>query len=203
MRPPRALWVPFPLGRPLGAPNDPVFQRRVLSRLLALLEREDGPVILDDFRDDAPGAAGSPGWSCPVRVSATDLLDEVEQLRPAYERVVARAGRTTVGLSGVPIESVAEFLARYDDTPPGPNPRSDLADVLMMRFGADDLKAFYLEAATDGDTRPSGPQLEAWFWGETVAAGVLRRIWENSQDSDDASRKLLGSRCLVPERVLE
>ena len=31
--PPRALWVPFELGRPLGAPSDPAFQRRVLVRV--------------------------------------------------------------------------------------------------------------------------------------------------------------------------
>ena len=35
IKPPRALWVPFMLGRPFGAPNDPDFQRRVLRHLLA------------------------------------------------------------------------------------------------------------------------------------------------------------------------
>ena len=35
IRPPRALWVPFELGRPLGVPDDPAFQTRVLRALLA------------------------------------------------------------------------------------------------------------------------------------------------------------------------
>ena len=48
-RPPRALWVPFELGRPFGPPTDPVFQRRVLLTALRLLERTDGPVLLQDF----------------------------------------------------------------------------------------------------------------------------------------------------------
>ena len=30
VRPPRALFVPFPHGFPLGAPNDPALQRRVI-----------------------------------------------------------------------------------------------------------------------------------------------------------------------------
>ena len=30
IRPPRALWVPFELGRPLGTPDEPDFQTRVL-----------------------------------------------------------------------------------------------------------------------------------------------------------------------------
>ena len=34
MKPPRALWVPFELGRPLGAPSDAAFQRRVQRRAI-------------------------------------------------------------------------------------------------------------------------------------------------------------------------
>ena len=48
-RPPRALMVPFMLGRPLGEPNDVPFQRRVLLQALRLLERTDGPVLLEHF----------------------------------------------------------------------------------------------------------------------------------------------------------
>lgn len=51
MRPPRALWVPFPLGRPFGAPDDPALQRRTLLAALKLLEADAGPV-LDDFPVD-------------------------------------------------------------------------------------------------------------------------------------------------------
>lgn len=45
MRPPRALWVPFNLGRPLGAPDDQDLQRRVLTAALSLLEAKHGPVL--------------------------------------------------------------------------------------------------------------------------------------------------------------
>jgi hypothetical protein len=50
VRPPRALSVPWPLGFPLGAPNDVALQRRVLIDLLALLSRTDGPV-LEGFKE--------------------------------------------------------------------------------------------------------------------------------------------------------
>ena len=53
IRPPRALWVPFMLGRPLGAPNDPEFQTRVLRAALKLLDAPSGPV-LEDYPEDAP-----------------------------------------------------------------------------------------------------------------------------------------------------
>lgn len=45
IRPPRALFVPFPMGYPLGAPNDPQLQHRIISAALRLLPRADVPLI--------------------------------------------------------------------------------------------------------------------------------------------------------------
>jgi hypothetical protein len=97
-RPPRFLWVPFPLGRPFGAPHAPRFQRRVLLAALALLERAHGPVILEDFPDDAPAPqAAAPADAadlvCPVSFPAAPthaddpgaaLAAEVASLAPWY-----------------------------------------------------------------------------------------------------------------------
>lgn len=49
LRPPRSLFVPFPLGYPLGAPHDAVLQHRVIEQALALLHRTDVPVF-EDFK---------------------------------------------------------------------------------------------------------------------------------------------------------
>ena len=49
-KPPRVLLVPFPFGYPLGKPNDPAFQRRVILESFDLLPRSDLPV-LETFRD--------------------------------------------------------------------------------------------------------------------------------------------------------
>lgn len=43
VRPPRGLLVPYPLGHPLGRPNDAEGQHAVLDAMLSLLEREQGP----------------------------------------------------------------------------------------------------------------------------------------------------------------
>ena len=50
IRPPRALFVPFPLGYPLGQPNNPTLQTRIMRSAFALLARDDIPV-LEDFSD--------------------------------------------------------------------------------------------------------------------------------------------------------
>ena len=45
IRPPRSLFVPFPMGYPLGRPHDEQLQHRVIRQALALLERNDLPVL--------------------------------------------------------------------------------------------------------------------------------------------------------------
>jgi len=45
IRPPRALAVPYPLGFPLGEANNRELQTEILRQLLALLERNDVPVL--------------------------------------------------------------------------------------------------------------------------------------------------------------
>jgi hypothetical protein len=49
VRTPRALAVPFPLGSPLGRPDDPEIQTLVLRRAFALLERRGPGPILEEF----------------------------------------------------------------------------------------------------------------------------------------------------------
>src|SRR3954470_24111436 len=68
LAPPRALWVPFMLGRPFGVPHDADFQRNVLLAALKLLERDRGPV-LEEYPFDAPHSDLGPepeGLVCPV-----------------------------------------------------------------------------------------------------------------------------------------
>lgn len=49
MSPPRALWVPFKHGYPLGEPNNPELQKRVMRAALKLLELEGPGPVLRDF----------------------------------------------------------------------------------------------------------------------------------------------------------
>lgn len=53
VRPPRALWVPFPHGYPLDRPHDPQKQHRVVAASLRLLEAPAaGPPVLEEYRVD-------------------------------------------------------------------------------------------------------------------------------------------------------
>jgi hypothetical protein len=45
LRPPRALFVPYPLGIPLGEPGNQSLQHRIISKALSLLQRIDTPIF--------------------------------------------------------------------------------------------------------------------------------------------------------------
>jgi hypothetical protein len=47
IKPPRTLFVPFPMGFPLGEPNNAELQHRVIAAALALLPRTDVPVLAE------------------------------------------------------------------------------------------------------------------------------------------------------------
>ena len=149
MRPPRALWVPFPLGRPFGVPDDAAFQRRVLEAALALLDRPAGPV-LEDFPDDAPGEPVEVEESavCPVSFAGVPaeadlgarVAAEVERLRVWYERGVALRGRTGVGLSGMEPAACAGALADFAATGDTAALPTHLSPQDALRCAAEDLK---------------------------------------------------------------
>ena len=105
MQPPRSLWVSFPLGRPLGKPNDAAFQHRVITASLALLKQESGP-ILEDFPEDAPEVSIESTPACPVSFAKPKdadtwrgrLMSELASLQPWYAMGRRRrGGRTLVG----------------------------------------------------------------------------------------------------------
>lgn len=216
IKPPRALWVPFELGRPLGIPNDTLFQTKVLLAALKLLEASAGP-ILQDFPREAPESKASDmGWACPIDLTTepADLTD-MEQLRLAFRRELNETrswyelaekgrGRTTFGVSGLDLEAIRDFVIGFLDGGVPGNPREDLPLGLMLKLAADDLKTYYLEAATaqPGESSPSSEAVADWFWQETVAAKVLRAVRESCMSSDDRMLRGVGERLLIPMKHL-
>ncbi len=91
--PPRGLFCDFPLGRPLGKPNDPDFQHRVLTHAFSLLE--SGEPVLEDFAESIEDDV-SEALVCalPPRhdADAHPAVDEARGLRAAYDRAVAQHG---------------------------------------------------------------------------------------------------------------
>src|SRR5882762_9905283 len=83
LKPPRALWVPFPFGLPLGHPEDIAEQRAVLDAALVLLDEPAVPVLRDyagELREDETGTSIQASAVEPAS-APLDLADEVTMMR--------------------------------------------------------------------------------------------------------------------------
>jgi len=214
IRPPRALWVPFELGRPLGVPGDAVFQRKVLIGALRLLEAESVPV-LEVFPEEAPAKAGDAGgtdetWACPVRFSPGQadetgpekrmqaFREEVAELRNWYDIGVQKRGRTALS-HFTPEDAAAlfcDYLSGKDILPPdetGP-------PAVALRLAAQDLKAFYYEAAISrpGAGIPDSEAFTRWYWNQTAAGQILRDVKKRCETDGDKEMRMAGRMFLVP-----
>jgi hypothetical protein len=208
-RPPRALWVPFELGRPIGPPGDAVFQRRVILAALGMLVDGGGPVRIVDFPDDDPREAADPTWRPPIAASHRPAADadggtladaveaELRAMAPAYAQSCSARGRSTVGLSGLPPAATSEHLAAWLRGPAPASPVADMSAVLALRFVSDDLKAYALEAGLAGGGRPSSKQLGDWLWHETALSAALHELRRRLLAGDDERGKLVAA-FLVP-----
>ena len=209
LKPPRALWVPFMLGRPFGVPGDAAFQRRVVLAVLRLLEAPTGPV-LEDYAEDAPQPSEDEvqGIACPVSFDRTAdesdlgalLAREIEELAPWHDMAVARRGRTTTGVSGVTIEEAGRMVASQLNRAPEPG-FAGMSAGATLKLLCDDIRAYYFEAAA---AKPGGPDPQAilnWFWRDTAAGRAFLALRKICIASEDPSLQVFGGNTLVPRAI--
>jgi hypothetical protein len=211
-KPPRALWVPFELGRPFGPPNDPASQKRVLLAALSMLFEDGGPLRIVDYSSDDPRARPDPAWQPPFMPAETangsaDTLGsrlerEILLLQGAHRRWLEQHGRTTVGLSGFAIGDCARYVIDWLRGRAPPSPRDGFSAPLILRFAVDDLKAYCLEAAAAGRAKPSSRQLTDWFWNETATGAAIHALRELLLTHEDDRLRLIVSNFIVPSARL-
>ena len=211
--PPRALWVPFMLGRPFGAPTDTEFQKRVLKEALGLCEYDREPVI-QDFQDDAP--PDQLGYDdqqlvCPVSFPTQSkvgslrerVISEVAQLQAWHEVSLQARGRTTLGVTGASPERLADFVTSWL----GSNPEQILHDpeqsaAVNVKFATDELKSFYFEAKLAQPGQHSAKSLQDWFWFETSGGEAFLALRAKFAAEGDPAFQGLATLSMVPRAVL-
>jgi hypothetical protein len=185
-RPPRALWVPFELGRPLGPPGDPAFQKRTILAALELLEAPKQASLIADFADDDPRETPDPGWKPPAGPAPAEQLEaEMHALAPLYAQSCTERERSTVGLSGLPPAEFGAYIAAWLRGESPGSPVEGMSPALALRFAIDDLKAYALEAAIAGGGRPSSQQLGDWLWNGSAAGHAIRGLRERFMAGDE------------------
>lgn len=212
--PPRALWVPFMLGRPFGAPTDTAFQKRVLKEALRLFEYNREPIIRD-FLDDAP--ADQLGYDdqqlvCPVSFPSQStvgtlrerVISEVAQLQAWHQVSIQARKRTTLGVTGASPERLADFVTSWL----GSDPEQILYDPkqsapVSLKFATDELKSFYFEAKLAQPGQHSAKSLQDWFWFETSGGEAFFALRTKFAAEGDPAFKGLATLSMVPRVVLD
>ncbi len=218
--PPRALWVPFELGRPFGAPNDPVFQKSDLMAALVLLDSTDGPVLAE-FPDDAPVTSSAldedemeglvclialpklPDKDAPASELGQALVKEIGTLAPWYNLALSKHGRTTVGPSGLKVDAAAKYLAAFLEDQTTPPPRHDIPAGRVLKLSYEVLKAYYGEAITVQPGFSQSGRVEDWLFNETVLGKALWRLQDVCSASDDEYYRYLSGKSIIPDRQVE
>jgi hypothetical protein len=195
VKPPRALFVPFPYGHALGRPDDPALQHRVLRAARELTGETAGP-ILRDFPDegvltDQPGAPTQASAIAPSPLTTGDPVAETEATGEAYTRwLEQRHGRTAFGLSGIPlarfagaVQTLVTFAEGGDVDFPERPPEVPLPGY--VRWCADDVKALFSEGYMAMKPDAGGDEIARWFWGQTAVGQLLRRVRDRLDASED------------------
>lgn len=210
IRPPRALVVPFDLGRPFGAPNNVALQRDVLIAALALLD-EDGPgPILKTLAVHMPSVTGDTHgavWACPVsfpapsrgKAIADRLLEETGLLMPWFDRGRNLRRRSAADVSGLAVEDLCTWLGKFlEDPTPDESPIAERTLAETFKLSVEDLKAFYIEAATAQPGVGTAEEINNWFWDETAAGELLWQLREKLKKHPDDLIRLHAGLTLVP-----
>jgi hypothetical protein len=193
VKPPRALFVPFPFGHPLGEANEPELQTRVMRAALALLDAPSGPVLVDYPEDVYAGQDINLPQASSVSHPdlSADVAFEVTTLRPYYELwVSAHAGRTAVGVTRVDqrrFRGLVRLLEAYADGRDidVPEWNKDVPLPQFARWAADDLIAFYLEARMQQKPTASFQELNGWLWSRTALSNLLRAGRDRMRSQQD------------------
>jgi hypothetical protein len=211
IEPPRALWLDFPMGRPLGKPNDPAYQLSVIRAAFALFDAPVGPV-LEDFPDVIPVRDGRMGYALPpelvlgtdsigdVDTLLSDVQAEMDALRPAYDAARAARGRTTLGASQLGIDELAPFIAAFVR---GEKPRSPVRGVTaipLLKLVVEDLAAYYTEARTHRDGVDDIELMGRWFWEESKAGRLLLSLEAVALETEDKVLRAIVDMSLMTPR---
>ncbi len=182
--PPRALYCDFPLGRPLGEPQNPEFQHKVLKSAFELLKSEEP--IIKEYDVSIPDNANEV-IACPLPPRHDpDLhpaLDEVRGLRPAYDRAIEKYGNRigmgrTIGPENLE-EAVTALIKITEGTP-----WKEAGIPGFPSRVSQDIRGYYETAALElSDNAPKAWAGTRWFFNETETGKLLMAARQAMADS--------------------
>ena len=173
--PPRGLVCDFPLGRPLGKPDDPEFQTSVLEALFTLAETATEPTVTD-FPEVIEHASAEPlACALPPRLDPDEhpAIDEARALKSAYERGVASYGDRVGPSREITPDQVPDAIAAFVRVNDGTDWQKAGIPGNPMRV-AQDIRGYYQTAALAlAEHSPDAWAGDDWFYDKTETGKLM------------------------------
>ncbi|MEM7078622.1 MAG: hypothetical protein AAF513_08345 [Pseudomonadota bacterium] len=173
--PPRGLFCDFPLGRPLGKPNDAEFQHAVLKHAFGLLTSPHS--VIEDFDQRIIDATDQPlVCALPPRFDA-DLhpaVDEAKGLRGAYDRAVERYGNRAGAARLLDADAIPDAIEAFVRVAEGTPWKEAGIPGIPARIGQD-IRGYYEMAAMEiAEHTPAAWAGYRWYRDQTEAGAVIK-----------------------------
>ncbi len=174
VNPPRGLICDFPLGRPLGKPDDVPFQRAVLTSLLAMLESDKA--VLQDYPEVVTDAGAEQlVCSLPPRVNSDDhpAVDEARALQDAYARAVTEHGNRVGACREIDAQQIPAAIQAFVRILQG-TPWKEAQIPGNPSRVAHDIRGYYQTAALAlAENSPAAWAGEKWFYESTETGKLM------------------------------
>ena len=182
--PPRGLFCDFPLGRPLGVPGDPAFQRGVLDHAFRLLD--SSAAVIEDFGESIVDETDTP-FVCalPPRFDAEahPAVDEARGLRAAYDRSVEKHGNRAGAIRHLDADGIPGAIEAFIRVAEG-TPWKEAGIPGVPARAAQDIRGYYEMAAMEiaGHT-PAAWAGYRWYRDDTETGGVIKAAQAAMRDA--------------------
>jgi hypothetical protein len=172
--PPRGLFCDFPLGRPLGKPNDPEFQLNVIRHAFGLLGRneptvEDYQISITDDVSEVLVCSLPPHHDADAHPS----ISEARGIRQAYNRAMEKYGNRAGAARVIDADAVPSALEAFIRVVNG-TPWKEAGIPGIPARVAQDIRGYYELAALElAEHTPAAWQGYRWYRDETEAGKVI------------------------------
>lgn len=173
--PPRGLFCDFPLGRPIGKPNDTGFQHKVIAHALSLLESptqviQDFTEIISDNTEENFVCSLPPRFDPNIHPA----VDEAKGLRKAYERSIEKLGNRAGAARTLHAEAIPDAVDAFVKVAEG-TPWKEAGIPGIPARVAQDIRGYYEMAAMEiASHTPAAWAGYRWYRDQTQTGKVIK-----------------------------
>ena len=140
----------------------------------------------------------SPGYSSNYNQLSVEFSQEIGYLYPYFIKACQRWNIPEDGLSGIKPSQYPDFLIPLIEGRAPSNPYREIPLIFLLKNCILDLKRYYAECFFEQQPEAKiSEDLTEWFWQQTVAGDVLKKLDNVCRSSSDRMMNVIGSHFIM------